>query len=108
MEGLLKSDIFFLITSAAVILIAITMLIILGYVLSIARNIKRMTTLARKETEGFFKHLTDLGANIEKEGTKVAKTVSGAVVSRVTGRTAKKPRKTAKRTKKAEDTEDII
>jgi len=93
MESLLKSDIFFLITGASVILIAIAILIILGYVLRIAKNIKDMTDIAKDGTEGFFKHMTSLGDSIRKEGTKTAKSIGAVVTSKVTKKRTRKKTK---------------
>jgi len=90
MESLLKSDIFFLITSASVILIAIAMLVLLGYVLRIAKNIKDMTDIAKSGTEGFFKHISGLGENIKKEGTKTAKNIEALIESKIPKKRATK------------------
>ena len=93
MESFLKSDIFFLITSASVILIVVMLLVILGYILRIAKNIKDMTDLAKDGTESFFKHVSDFGENIRKEGAKAAKSVTSLVSAKVAPK---------KRTKKKE------
>ena len=51
MDALVKSDIFFFITGAAVVVLALAVLVALVYVIRILRNVSDISDRAREETE---------------------------------------------------------
>jgi len=70
-EGLLKSDIFFVITSVAIVIVALFVVAILVYLVLIMRDIKNISGRISEESKFFFEDLAILRANVKKDGKKV-------------------------------------
>jgi hypothetical protein len=70
MESILKSDIFFFITSAAVIFLALIFALILVYALRILRDVKQISTIAKDQAEKFSGDLDDLRVKIREQAWK--------------------------------------
>lgn len=70
MSELVHADIFFFITSTAVILITAGILVLLFYIIPIARDIRAMVASIRKASEDVEKDFEALRANVREEGAK--------------------------------------
>jgi len=66
MEGLLKSDIFFFITSAVVIAIGVGLVIVFYYLINILRDVKDVSKTVKNETKEFVQDLSQLRVGVKK------------------------------------------
>ena len=66
MQNLIQSDVFFLITSVAVVLVTILVLIMFWYVIRILKNIKDVSDIVKKETIFFSGDLSGIRKKIKK------------------------------------------
>lgn len=71
MDQIAKSEIFFVVTTVAVIVITILMAIAGFYVIKILKNVKSITTRAKTETDLIAGDITELRTNLRQEGAKV-------------------------------------
>jgi hypothetical protein len=70
MESILKSDIFFFITSVAVVFLALIFALILVYALRILRDVKQISTIAKDQAQKFSGDLDDLRMKIREQTWK--------------------------------------
>jgi hypothetical protein len=68
METLAKADIFFVVTTAAIVFGAIALVIIAAYVVRILRDVKRISRVVKDETEGIAGDIDDLRLKFRSEG----------------------------------------
>ncbi len=66
MENLIQSDVFFFITSIAVIVVTVFILVILWYVVRILKNVKDVSDVIKKESIFVLSDLSSLGEKIKK------------------------------------------
>ena len=71
MNSFIQADIFFFITSIAVVLISILLIVIFYYAIKILRDIKHISYLAREESDIISEELSNLRVNIKREGAKI-------------------------------------
>jgi membrane protein DedA with SNARE-associated domain len=71
MDNFIQQDIFFFITTAAVIFIALLLGALLIYLISILRTVDYILRKVRSETDIIAEELTDLRNNIRREGIKI-------------------------------------
>lgn len=71
MEGVLKSDIFFVIASLAVIVISVLAVAALFYVVMILRDIKEVSRKIKEESALIGEDFRELRAALRREGIKV-------------------------------------
>lgn len=76
MDIVLQTNIFFYITSAAVILVTILFLFVLWYVISILRNVRDISEKAKKGTDALVEDLGELRKNVKKDGTKARQVIA--------------------------------
>ncbi len=76
MENFIQSDIFFFITSIAVVIITISILVVLWYVIRILKNIKDVSEIVKRETIFFSGDLSGIRKKIKKLFDFLIKTVS--------------------------------
>lgn len=88
MDELLQTNIFFYITSVAVVLLTIFWVIISFYVLKIVREIKQITKMVKEESAEIAEDLGDLRESIKQEGFKL-----WHLLSFMTGRKARRSKK---------------
>jgi len=72
MEGILKSDIFFVVTTIAIVIVAIVFVAALVYVILILRDIKRVSSRVREESKNISEDISSLRKNVKTEGVKLA------------------------------------
>ncbi|HVV14909.1 MAG TPA: hypothetical protein VHD55_00685 [Candidatus Paceibacterota bacterium] len=70
MNELVHADIFFFITSVAVIALSAAMLVLLLYLIPAARDLRSITAKVRKAGDEMEKDFEDLRANLRAEGSK--------------------------------------
>ncbi|MCH8050100.1 hypothetical protein IIB51_01705 [Patescibacteria group bacterium] len=78
MEELVKSDIFFFITGAAVVLLTLVVLVALYYIVRILRNIFSLSEAIEEEGEEIVKDISKLRRGLEKGGRKIRKIIKKA------------------------------
>ncbi len=71
MEGVLKSDIFFFITSLVVILIGIGSVMVFFYLVNILRDVKDVSRTVKEETRGIAEDLSQLRTKVKTGGVVV-------------------------------------
>lgn len=70
MDLILQTNIFFYITSVAVILVTLLLVLVIFYVIAILRNIRDISDAAKKGTEILSNDLIEFRRNIKKDGVK--------------------------------------
>jgi uncharacterized protein YoxC len=68
---LIHADIFFFVTTIAVIVISVLFAIILAYVAAILKDLKGISRKVKDETEAIAQDMDDLRDEIRKEGVKL-------------------------------------
>ncbi|MFA5991550.1 MAG: hypothetical protein WC794_04895 [Candidatus Doudnabacteria bacterium] len=71
MSEFAKMDIFFVITSAAVILLGILLAVLIVYIIKISRDIKYISKKARSEADLISQDLSELRENVKDKGAKL-------------------------------------
>jgi len=75
MEELLKSDIFFFITSVSVVAVTALLIVVLIYVAEILRDIRHVSKNIKKESEHFHRTIYAIIEDIQKGGKRVVNAV---------------------------------
>jgi hypothetical protein len=71
MDTLIHADVFFFITTIAVVVVATALTIALIYLAKVLSDLKKITEQVRDETVLFRGDLSDLRSNIKQEGFKL-------------------------------------
>jgi 5-bromo-4-chloroindolyl phosphate hydrolysis protein len=71
MESLMKSDIFFFITSIAVVILTMLLAVAVAYVIKILRNVDDISTKAKDEAGLIKEDIAELRQNLKTEGSKI-------------------------------------
>ena len=71
MDTLQKADVFFFLTSIAVVVVSVLLAIAFYYFIKILRDIKAITEMAKEEGEILAEELSQLRASIKEEGGKI-------------------------------------
>ena len=71
MDDIVKADIFFFITAIAVVVLSVFLVIVFLYTIRILRDIKHISSMARKESDIISGELSELRENIKEGGAKV-------------------------------------
>ena len=66
MQNLIQTDVFFFITSVAVVLVTILVLVMFWYIIRILKNIKDVSDIVKKETIFFSTDLSGVRKKIKK------------------------------------------
>lgn len=85
METLIQADIFFFITSIAVILVTILCIVLLAYGVKIARTVSSIATTIKEESENVIEDIAELRGKVKEEGVKVSafwRFVTGFILNR--------------------------
>ncbi len=96
MSTLVQADIFFFITSVAVILLTLGVLVILYYIIGITRDLRDIVARVRKAGESIEQDFEALRANVREEGIKskaLVDIVLGFAMRKLTSMLAKKSKK---------------
>ena len=73
MDSIIKSEIFFFITSIAVIALSVGAAAVLVYAIRILRNADHIAKLVRDESDLIAKDVSQLRESAEKEGVKISR-----------------------------------
>ena len=82
MQGLLKSDIFFVVTTFAVVFVSLLLLVALVYVIRILKDMKILSRKARDEGERILEDVAEFRQNAKRRGNYLAKIFSFFVYPR--------------------------
>lgn len=74
MESLLKADIFFFITTMAIVLLTIALVVILVYFIKILRDVRYMARKAKEETDEIVKDVDLFRAALKKRAREAGAT----------------------------------
>lgn len=96
MENIIQADIFFFITSVAVIVFTICSIIVMIYVTRILRDMKHISKMMSQESDKIVSNIGSLRETIEEEGAKV-KTIASFFLNLFTHRRKKGNTKKAHR-----------
>lgn len=88
-ESFIQADIFFFITTIAIVLVTIGLIVAIVYVIKILRTVSEVTDKVKEESEEVIADIKTLRTNIKSEGFRLA--AVGDFFSRIFGR--KKSRK---------------
>lgn len=86
MTELVKADIFFFVTTIAVIVVSVILIVFLIYAMKILRDVRHISETARKEVDEVVNDIKELRGNVREEGMRfssIASTLSGFLFKRV-------------------------
>jgi hypothetical protein len=73
MQGLLKSDIFFVVTTFAVIFVSLALLVALVYIIRILKDMKILSRKARDEGEKILEDVAEFREDAKVKGASLSK-----------------------------------
>jgi len=73
MDSIVKSEIFFFITSIAVIVLSVGAAAVLVYAIRVLRDVDHVAKLVRDESDLIAKDVSQLRESAEKEGVKISR-----------------------------------
>ena len=76
MNEIAKSDIFFVITTIAVVVVSAVLIVALLYLIKILRDFKQVSGRVKEESDRISKDLSDLHIAVREQGARVAQAVS--------------------------------
>jgi len=76
MQGLLKSDIFFVVTTFAVVFVSVGLVVALFYIIRILKDMKTLSRKARSEGEKILDDVAEFRINTKKRAEYFAKIFS--------------------------------
>jgi predicted Holliday junction resolvase-like endonuclease len=68
MNSLLKSDIFFFITSVAVVLLTVLLCILVFYLIKVSKDIKYISQKAKSEADNVLNDISELREGVKQQG----------------------------------------
>ena len=71
METLMKADIFFFVTTIAVIAVTIGLMVALTYIIKILRNASHISDKVKEESDEIISDIKSLRGNVKAQGFKV-------------------------------------
>ncbi len=104
MNTLIQADIFFFITSIAVIVLTLLLIVLLVYGVKIARTISSIAHTIKEESENVIEDIADLRGKVKEEGVKVSafwRFVTGFILNRFTEKFTTTAEKTSRRSSRA-------
>lgn len=111
MDTLIQADIFFFITSIAVILVAILVIVLLAYGVKIARTVSSIATTIKEESENVIEDIAELRGRVKEEGVKVSafwRFVTGFILNRFADKFTGATKTEKKSRQKRQNPEDTI
>ena len=81
MEEVLKSDVFFFITSTAVVVLSLVLLVALYYLIKILRDVKDISHTVKRESELILSDVDAVRRSIKKKSKQVGAFISRAASS---------------------------
>lgn len=71
MVEFIKADVFFFVTTVAVIVFAALLAVLMFYLIGIMRNVRDISALAKDEGKNIKEDIAELRANIKREGLRI-------------------------------------
>ena len=68
---MLKSDIFFMVTTASIVLITIGIIVAFVYIIRILRNTSKVSDAVREEGQEIIKHVSEVRTKVRDEGLDI-------------------------------------
>ena len=102
MSDMLHANIFFFITSVAVIAVALLLIIVLWYVIAILREVRAITQNVRKASDGLESDLERIRQELKSGGSKIMGLVN-TLVAHAIGRLARPARRNGRKRETDED-----
>jgi predicted Holliday junction resolvase-like endonuclease len=93
MESVAKSDVFFFVTTVAVIVVTLVIVVALAYIIRIASDIKYISTRAKQETDEIVDDLKSARETLKEKGRTISTILSSLWFLGI----KKKPKKDSKR-----------
>ena len=81
MEEVLKSDVFFFVTSISVIVLSLVLLVALYYLIKILRDVKDISHTVKKESELIASDVDAVRRSIKRKGKQIGAFISRAASS---------------------------
>ena len=81
MEAVLKSEVFFFITSTAVVVLSVVLLVALYYLIKILRDVKDISHTVKRESELISSDVDAVRRSIKKKSKQVGAFISRAALS---------------------------
>ncbi len=109
MDTLIQADIFFFITSIAVILVTLLCIVLLAYGVKIARTISSIATTIKEESENVIEDIAELRGKVKEEGVKVSafwRFVTGFLLNRFTEKFTSTSSRSERKSRTKKQTED--
>jgi len=91
METLFKADIFFFITSIAIVVIGMFLIVFFIYIIRILRDVKTIVHRAKRESELIAEDIAEFRTTLRQEGTKLKHIMN--FLKKIGGRTSKNKKK---------------
>lgn len=98
MSEILQANIFFYITSAAVVLVTVLVIVVLLYTISILRTVKKISDTLREGSDAVKRDLGELRHNLRAECGK-ARAIANFFLGRFAPKAARRSRKRASKAK---------
>jgi uncharacterized protein YoxC len=71
MNDFLKQDIFFFITTIAVVILTILLAVLVAYLIKISKDVKYITNKAKDQAELISEDISNLRSNVKEHGAKL-------------------------------------
>jgi Na+-transporting methylmalonyl-CoA/oxaloacetate decarboxylase gamma subunit len=91
MEGVLKSDIFFFVTTITIVIVALLFVCVLIYAIRIMSDVKYISSKVKAESIEFLQDAREMRENIKEKGTSIL-----GIISLLFNKKKKEPRKKTK------------
>ena len=76
MDTLIKADVFFFITTVAIIVLSLLLAVLIIYIIKISKDIKYISNKAKNEADLIAEDLSDLRENVKEKGVKLKYLIS--------------------------------
>jgi len=70
MTEFIKADVFFFVTTVAIVLLAVLFAVFMFYLIGIMRNVRDISALAKDESKNIKGDIAELRTNIKREGLR--------------------------------------
>lgn len=97
MDSLLRADIFFFITSIAVVMLTVVFAVAMAYLIRILRDVRHISQRLREETDVIIEDIEELRKRLKKQGERTTR--MGQFLSMVLGRIMEKRKRSQRNAK---------
>jgi len=104
MESFIHADIFFFVTTIAIVILSLALVVILIYIIQIVRDVKEISAKVREEGDRILTDVGELRESLKANGSKFSSLAKLIALFFLRG---KRKRKASKKTEETNDQEDI-